>query len=174
MSKYEKRVAEIRAKVEKLKEEIEDLREGVRPLEKAKQLLLTRVDLAAAEVQASPGDLARGYGNPYRHLTNNLTLVGGAERADGAAIGLVADPAHTSFAFACRFNREGVLGFLTAELEEFYASAPTIKDPAKIEKLQTELRALLKEEEALITEAKCHGAPIARRADADVGVILGL
>lgn len=168
-SKLEKRVSEIRAKVDTLRAEIESLREGVKPLEKAKQLLLTHVDRAAAEVEAAPVDMAKGRGQPYRYISNALTLAFGEQ---GSA--LTIDPAHTAFAFACRFNREAVVGYLMSELEEFYASAPTIKDPAKIEKLQTELRALLKEEEALITEAKRLGEPIARRSDADVGVILGL
>lgn len=154
--KHEKKVTDLRAKIDAIKAELEEQRSGARPLEEARKVLISRIDGAASMVEAAPQNVAESRGDPYYYA------------------GFSEDPSRAAFAFACRFNREAVLNTLTAELEEYYADAPTIKDPAKIEKLQIELRALLGEEEALIIEAKRRGDPIARRADADVSVILGL
>lgn len=154
--KLEKRVGELRAKIDRIERELEDQRDGVRPLEKAKRLLDSHIGTAASLVESAPQNTAGTRGEPYHYA------------------GYTDDPARIAFAFACRFNREAVTSALMADLEAFYAEAPTIKDPARIEKLQAELRALQSEEERLVTEAKRLGDPIPRRADADVGVILGL
>ena len=154
--KHEKKVAEIRSRIDRIRTDLENLRAGVRPLERAKELLIRHIEAAAGLIEPAPQNVAGHRGEPYYYAGHSQ------------------DPARAGFAFACRFNRAAVENSLMAELEEFYADAPTIKDPDKIEKLQTELRALLSEEEALVVEAKRRGDPIARRADADVGVILGL
>lgn len=158
MASFTNRIYMIRRKIEEASTELELLREGVAPFKTAVDRVDETIKNAGEKVTINPKDFY------------------GAERGSGPGYSTwpTQQSGEEAFRVLCCFNPDSVRAVMLASLEEFYSSSPTLADPKRVKELESELRKLQVQEEDLITEALAAGERIARRPNADVGVILGL